>query len=303
MPTPLPISLLIPCHNAARHLPALAASIRALDPAFADILCHDDGSTDDTLAVARSLGLPIVAGGANLGVSHARNRLAAAATGEWLHFQDADDPLLPGFLAEMRPLLRPDVDVAVCDTDWVDSVSRSTILSWRYPAAPLRADPLAANLRQGIGCNTMIIRRTIFNAVGGFDETLRRWEDADLHVRLAAAGARYDSLEKVAAVSLRYPDSLSHDYRASWNARLSALQRYASILPERVRPVIAEEAERAADTLLSYQDAPAAASALALARRLGRAVPSTRNPALRLARAVLPPLMVLRLQQAVRRRA
>ena len=296
------VSLLIPCHNAARHLPALAASIRALAPAFDEVLCHDDGSTDDTLAVARSLDLPIVASGSNRGVSHARNRLAAAAAGEWLHFQDADDPLLPDFLAEMRPLLRPDVDIAVCDTDWVDSVSRALVLSWRYPAAPLRDDPLAANLRRGIGCNTMVVRRETFLSVGGFDETLRRWEDADLHVRLAAAGARYDALEKVSAISLRYPDSLSHDYRAAWNARLDALLRYADTLPSRVRPIVAEQAEQAATELLRHGDRASARRAIALCHRLGRAVPSSRHPLLRLARGVLPAEWLLALQDRRRQR-
>ncbi len=297
------VSLLVPCYNAARYLPSLADSLRTQALPFAEIICYDDGSTDDTVSVARSLGLKILLGEKNRGVSHARNRLASAAACEWIHFQDADDPLLPDFLSDMEPLLRPEVDVAVCDTHWIDAKTRAPVLSWLYPAAPLREDALAANLRQGIGCNTMIVRRELFLSIGGFDETLRRWEDADLHVRLAAKGGRYDALERVAAISLRHSDSLSHDYRAGWQARLTALVRYAEELPPRVRPIIAEQAERAAEELLALSDSTSARTAVSLARSLGRRVPSTQNPLLRLACTPLSPLLGLRLQRILRRLA
>jgi glycosyltransferase involved in cell wall biosynthesis len=294
------VSLLIPCFNASAYLADLAESIRAQQVPFDEVLCYDDGSSDDTLAVAQNLGLPIAAGGINRGVAHARNELAHRATGEWLHFQDADDPLLPEFLAVMRPLLSPDIDVAVCDTDWVHADTRTRVIAWRYPSYPLRTDPLVANLRQGIGCNTMIVRRSSFLAIGGFDATLRIWEDADLHIRLAAAGARYCSLDAVAAISLRRTQSLSHDYRASWGFRLSALERYATTLPARVRPELAAQAEQAAAALCHHRDFPGARRALALNHSLGGRAPTSHHPLIRALRRLAGPWTALRVQQLLR---
>lgn len=293
-------SLLIPCHNAAAFLPALLASIRALTVPFSEVLCYDDGSTDDTLAVARQLGLRIIPGGTNRGASHARNQLARHATGEWLHFQDADDPLLPEFLEAMQPLLRPEVDVALCDSDWLDADTRSPVLLWRHPPASLRADPLLANLRTGVSSNAMIIRRSSLLAVGGFDEALSMWEDADLHIRLAAAGFRYDALGRVASVSLRRPGSFSHDYRRSWNCRLEALTRYADSLPTRTHAEIAAQAETAARELLKHQDMSGARRALALNHRLGGNAPISHHPLLRALRRLFGAWLALRVQHHLR---
>lgn len=97
------ITLLIPCYNAARFLPRLRESVRALTQPFAAMLCYDDGSKDDTVTVARGLGLEIITGQPNRGVAHARNQLAASASTEWIHFHDADDLIAPGFVAQMSP--------------------------------------------------------------------------------------------------------------------------------------------------------------------------------------------------------
>lgn len=298
---PASVSLLIPCYNAEKFLPALFESIKKLDQPFDEILLYDDGSTDRTVAVARKAGMEIITGEANRGVAYARNRLMECATGEWLHFQDADDPISADFLTVMRPLLRPDIDVAVCDSDWLDDASQTRLIAWRYPPADLRSDPLLANLRNGVSSNAMIIRRSRLIQIGGFDESMRMWEDADLHIRLAAAGARYDGLGKVASISIRRNTSLSHDYRTSWGCRLSALERYASTLPERVLSEIAAQADKAARELLHFEDRPAARRALALNHRLGGCAPVSRHFLIQAVRGLLGSWTALRLQVFLRR--
>jgi glycosyltransferase involved in cell wall biosynthesis len=293
------IALLVPCHNAAPYLPRLAQSIAAQAGGFAEMLFYDDGSTDETVAVARGLGLPIITGQPNRGVSHARNQLAQAASQPWLHFHDADDPILPDFVARMRPLLVPGTDVAVADADWLDETGAAVILPLRYPPDAF-SDPLTANLRTGIACNNMIVRRAPFLAVGGFAEDLRMWEDADLHIRLAADGAHYAALGEVAAISIRRPASFSHDYKANWNWRLRALESYAQTLPPRVRAEIALQAEIAARALLRYDDPAAAARALALNHRLGGDAPVTNQPVLKILKRILPSLTTLRIQERFR---
>jgi glycosyltransferase involved in cell wall biosynthesis len=300
----IPVTLLIPCYNAGRFLPRLMGYVREQTVPFARILCYDDGSTDDTVAVARSLGLEIVTPNPNRGVAHARNQLAARVTTEWLHFHDADDRIAPEFLARLGPWCDEATDVACCDADWVYEGFEQLTLRWRYDAAAIARDAAAHLLQHPLGLNNSIIRRTAWERVGGCDEALKMWEDADVHFRLALAGARFRHRAEVLTWSLRRGDSFSHDYRTSWRCRLSALERYAAEpRAARLRAELAGEAERAAAELLQWQDRAGAQVALGLCRRLGHRAPTTNHPLLRVARTVLPPLTVLRLREWFRRRA
>jgi glycosyltransferase involved in cell wall biosynthesis len=297
-------TLLVPCYNAARYLPRLMGHVRAMSTPFSAILAYDDGSTDDTVAVARGLGLPILTPNRNGGVSVARNRLASAASTEWIHFHDADDRIAPGFLERLAPLADAGADVVSCDADWIGEQDGALHIAWRYDGAALARDPATHLLARPLGLNSSLIRRSSWAAAGGCDETLAMWEDADIHFRLALGGARWRHLPEVLTWSLRDSASFSHDYRRNWRCRLQALQTYAALpAARRLAPDVAREAETVAGHLLNLHDRAGAREALSLARRLGRLVPTTSNPLLRAARAVLPPLVALDLQQRLRRQA
>ena len=296
------VTLLIPCYNAGRFLPRLAESIRAQTRPFSAVLAYDDGSTDDTVAVARSLGIEILTPNTNGGVSRARNRLAAAASTEWIHFHDADDRIHSDFLARLAPLADANADVVSCDADWISESDERPLISWRYDPAALASDPAAELLARPLGLNNSLIRRAAWMGVGGCDESLAMWEDADVHLRLAVAGARWRHLPEVLTWSLRSESSFSHDYRANWNCRLQALERYAITLPARLFPGIASQAEIAARNLLRHGDDSSAARALALNHRLGGDAPGSAHRLFAAAKRFMPPLLLLRLQERLRSR-
>lgn len=297
------ITLLVPCYNAARFLPRLMESVRAQTRSFDAILCYDDGSRDDTVAVAQTLGVEIITGQPNAGVSHARNQLAAAARTEWIHFHDADDLLLPGFLTRLSPLCNDDADVVSCDADWVDEHVRNLMIPWRYDAAELRRAPAAHLLRHSMGLNSSIIRRTTWSQIGGCDERLAMWEDADVHIRLALACARFRHLPEVLTQSLRHSDSFSHDRTRSWLCRLDALKYYAAApCASDLRAVIAIEAEIAAAHLACAGHRLGALNAIALCRQLGASPPTSDHPAVRLLKPFVPTLTLLRWQHRRRTR-
>ena len=297
-------TLLIPCYNAGRYLPRLMGHVRAMSVPFTAILAYDDGSTDDTVAVARGLGIPVLTPNRNGGVSVARNRLAAAASSEWIHFHDADDRIAPGFLERLGPLADAGADVVSCDADWIGEEDGALHIAWRYDPGALARDPAAHLLARPLGLNNSLVRRSAWAAAGGCDESLAMWEDADIHFRLALSGARWRHVPEVLTWSLRNASSFSHDYRRNWRCRLQALRGYAALpAARRLVPDIAREAETVAGHLLKLGDRAGAREAVGLARGLGRPVPTTGNPLLRLARAVLPPLVALDLQQRLRRRA
>ncbi len=294
------VSLLIPCHNAASFLPRLWQTVRAQTLPFDEILCYDDASTDDTAEVAGRLGARVLRGEGNLGPAHARNALLHAAGGEWVHFHDADDLLQPEFLARTTRQAGTGADVILCNVDWLDEQSQRRMFGFRYSRSALLADPTNYVLEHPVGGINGLYRRERLLAVGGFDERLRIWEDADLHVRLAAAGARFEVIEEVLCLALRRAESASANYRENWRYRLGALERYEGALPTTCRPALAREAERAALHLAGLGEPRAARAAVALARRLGGDPPTTQSRSLRLAKRFLPAVTVLRFQARAR---
>ncbi len=88
------ITALIPAYNEASRIGAAIESVLAQTYPATEILVIDDGSSDDTAAVAARYGVRVVTQ-KNAGISAARNRAFAEATGDWIALLDADDRWLP----------------------------------------------------------------------------------------------------------------------------------------------------------------------------------------------------------------
>lgn len=94
------VSILIPAYNAAPWLAATVRSAEAQTWSPIEIIVIDDGSTDNTLAVAHTLASDRVAihTQPNRGASAARNHALRLARGEYIQFLDADDLIAPSTL-------------------------------------------------------------------------------------------------------------------------------------------------------------------------------------------------------------
>ena len=80
------LALCVPAFNAARQLPRLLAAAQGQTVPFDEILVYDDGSADDTGAVAEASGARVIRGDVNRGCAVGKNALAEAARSDWLHF-------------------------------------------------------------------------------------------------------------------------------------------------------------------------------------------------------------------------
>ncbi len=109
------VSVVIASYNCGAYLPAAVASLLAQTWPPAEVIVVDDGSTDDTPAVAARLGDTLTyIRQANAGVSAARNRGLDAATGEFIAVLDADDLCAPDRLEKQVNALLAAPDAAAC---------------------------------------------------------------------------------------------------------------------------------------------------------------------------------------------
>ena len=180
----------------------------AIDSALAQgvhlrVIVVDDGSKDDTGAIARAYGPPVhVITQANRGVSGARNTGLAAARAPYVALLDQDDVWAPGKLARQLALLEAHPDVGLVFTDMLLLEPDGTVVedgflltTPPYAALPRAALGEAAYLLPPeladavvrfnfISPSTVLMRREAVQGVGGFDEAFRLCDDAECWMRL-----------------------------------------------------------------------------------------------------------------------
>jgi glycosyltransferase involved in cell wall biosynthesis len=182
------VSVVIAAYNAGRTLGETLESVRAQTFEDLEVIIVDDGSTDATPAVAVSTGDRRVRllSQPNAGVSAARNRGADDARGRYLAFLDADDLWTPDKLASQVAALERDKDagLAYSWTAFIDPGGRRLPGGITVRRDGWVFDDLVLGCFVGNG-SSALVRRSAFDAVGGFDVTLRTADDWDFYLRLA----------------------------------------------------------------------------------------------------------------------
>ena len=182
------VSVIIPCYNHARYLPEAVASVVGQTFREWEIVVVDDGSADDTAAVAERLiaahpeRAMCLLRQPNRGVGASRNAGIRAARGEYILPLDADDTIEPELLAETIAVLDARPELGFVYTDVRVFGEQTSILSGgSYSLAKLRFDCLMLN--------PTLFRKRAWDETGGFCESMRfGYEDWDFWLSLANAG-------------------------------------------------------------------------------------------------------------------
>jgi glycosyltransferase involved in cell wall biosynthesis len=182
------VSVVIPAYNSAAFLAEALDSVLGQTRAIGEVVVVDDGSTDQTPAVAasyESAGVRYVRQ-QNNGPSEARNTGIRETSGDLVAFLDADDIWLPDKVEKQVGYLEahPEVDLVSGDL-WfwrVDAnVRRLMKTGFRHGSNPKHE----VAVRNVVGnTSAVMVRRVALEAVGGFDPALRYGEDWDLWIRL-----------------------------------------------------------------------------------------------------------------------
>lgn len=185
------VSVIIPVFNGERFLAEAVASVRRQAVQPLEIIIVDDGSTDGTPEVVRSLGHDIRSVvQPNTGPAAARNAGIRLARGEVLAFLDADDVWPDDALAVLSGHLTaaPQPGIVIGRVQSVVTAGGTDGDDVLLPVAPPhRASHLGSAL----------FRAEVFRATGLFDESLRYSEDMDWMMRAADQGVVRKNIDEV----------------------------------------------------------------------------------------------------------
>ncbi|MDZ3823629.1 MAG: glycosyltransferase [Pseudoxanthomonas sp.] len=185
------VSVIIPTWNRRGLVCRAIDSVLAQTRPVAQIVVVDDGSTDGTAGhLAERYGDRVTClVQANAGVSAARNRGLAAATGRYIGLLDSDDVWLPEKTERQLDWLQrhPDFGMVLCDVQRVWPDGREIDVFVRRGQLPQDGPALRWLLgNPALAPLSVLFRREVWETVGGFDESLRTGEDLDWHLRVAA---------------------------------------------------------------------------------------------------------------------
>jgi glycosyltransferase involved in cell wall biosynthesis len=209
----------------------LEAVRSALEAGVAEeVIVVDGGSTDGSLEELRSLGDRIrLVEGSFANAAGTRNAGAAAASGEFLAFLDSDDLMLPAKITCLAPILRADESVALAHgrTVVIDEAGRRLESATREQLAQIdRGERHGTSYRAlaefcAMFTSATLLRRSSFEAVGGYDESLAVYEDWDLYLRLALRRRLVYAPCTTAQYRL-WPGNVAWQRTAEWTARVAA---------------------------------------------------------------------------------
>jgi len=182
---PARISVLVPCFNHGQFVREAIDSVLAQTLQDFEIIVVDDGSTDPhtrkTLQDLAQERIRVLSTG-NQGLPAARNHAARHSGGEFLCALDADDKLAAEWLEKAARVLDENPGVAFV-SHWLQTFGDER-WSWK----PERCDLPSLLARNAVN-GAALVRRTAFDAVGGYDESMRQGcEDWDFWLRLVEGG-------------------------------------------------------------------------------------------------------------------
>jgi glycosyltransferase involved in cell wall biosynthesis len=224
------VSVIIPTFNRASLVRQAIVSLRDSGVSGIEIVIADDGSTDETEAVARSFPGVIYAPQANAGPAAARNTGFAASCGRYVCFLDSDDEWIPGAPQRIVDQLDANADLAAIFADtsmgnsttgfksFVDTYGGERFARLQHATRPCGArvfdrSPFFRLLstRNVMFLGSLLVRRETFAAMGGFDPKLRGAADWEFFMRLTLDHPIAFSEGAATSIYLKHDEGMSTD--------------------------------------------------------------------------------------------
>lgn len=188
------VSVIIPAYNAAAHLREALESVFAQDWRPFEVVLVDDGSGDETGAIAQSFPQVRYIPQENAGASAARNTALAASVGDFVANFDADDVLPANRLSLQATYLvqHSQIGCVLGRQEWIN------------PPEWFTRDSVYGDV-DGIPLSSAMFRRDVLLSLGGYDTAFSVGEDTDVLIRMRERGIEYAILPEI-VLFRRYHD-------------------------------------------------------------------------------------------------
>lgn len=213
------VSIVIPCFNHGEFLLEAIASVERCAPNECELLIVNDGSTQphtvDTLEKLKQQGYRVI-DQPNRGLASARNRAIAAAQGCYILPLDADNRLRYGYIEQSVHILKtqPAIGVVYSDCQEFGLRTRRRVVPQFNLEAQLRGPSIDA---------CAVFRKQLWVDCGGYDPTLRAWEDWEFWVHAAKLGWQFHHLPEALFDYRVRPNSLG------WTIPVSEVKRIMAV--------------------------------------------------------------------------
>jgi len=251
MPDPS-VSAVIPSYNRFSFLVQAVESVFRQSFESWELVVVDDGSTDETRDFLNSMRDPRVRSvrQENAGVSSARNRGVAESRAPLVAFLDSDDLWMPGKLAAQVEFFSLNSGAAICQTEeiWERRGRRvNPGLKHAKKSGRIFRDCLPLCI---VSPSAVMMRRSAFDKLGGFDESLPACEDYDLWLRAALRFEIHTLPEPLIVKRGGHADQLSKGWGLD-RFRIAALEKALAdpLLSPADAPLVLEEIKRRARIL------------------------------------------------------
>ncbi len=210
------ISLYIPCYNVSRYIGKCLDGVFGQSIAIDEVLIIDDGSSDDTLAIASKYKVKIIEHKRNKGLSAARNTALKSCSGDYIASLDADCVPEKDWLENLLREFQTN-DVAGAGGMLVEGYQKTAADLWRTLNMPQHwGEERIVNPEFLFGSNN-VFRKKLLRKVGSYNEKMgNNGEDYDMSNRLRKAGFNLIYTPSARAKHLRQ-DSVSSILRTYWN--------------------------------------------------------------------------------------
>jgi glycosyltransferase involved in cell wall biosynthesis len=187
------ISVIIPVYNCDRYLAEAIQSVLDQSYPVHEIIVVNDGSTDESVAIAQQFSQITLLSQTNKGAGASRNLGIQSAKGELIAFLDADDRWLPTKLEQQIQVFitNPKIDIVFSYVQQFISPELDLSIQARLHCP---ADPIA-----GVFPTTALVKKSIFQQVGEFSEVLKVAEFIDWFQRSQVLGLQSHTLSAVLA--------------------------------------------------------------------------------------------------------
>ena len=186
------ISVIIPTYNRKDIVLESINSVLTQKPKNYEVIVVDDGSTDETSSYLESLELPLrVIKKENGGVASARNLGIKNAKGTYIAFLDSDDLWLPGILKEQLEYLTTHPDIPLVYTDQRLDIKGEKVGITRFGVMNTTHEEKSKFDLPGfaqsppIHTSSVMVKKSIFDELGYFNENLKIHEDTDMWNRIS----------------------------------------------------------------------------------------------------------------------